>query len=103
MCKEWREDFKKFYDWSIENGWKEGLEIDRIDSGKDYEPSNCRYITKAKNSRRSSQSKLDWDKVEFIRENKDKMTTKELSIMFSVHPSTIKSVLSYKTWDPAVV
>lgn len=49
VCKEWKNNFKNFYDWSIKNGWKQGLEIDRIDVNGNYEPSNCRYITHLKN------------------------------------------------------
>jgi hypothetical protein len=44
MCDEWLNNFKSFYDWSMENGWRKDLTIDRIDSNKNYEPSNCRYI-----------------------------------------------------------
>lgn len=43
LCSEW-EDFQSFYDWSINNGYKEKLTIDRIDSTKGYEPSNCRWV-----------------------------------------------------------
>lgn len=43
VCKEWSEDFKVFYDWSIENGWNKELSIDRIDNTKDYTPDNCRW------------------------------------------------------------
>ncbi|WP_157351241.1 RusA family crossover junction endodeoxyribonuclease [Aliarcobacter butzleri] len=46
ICKEWLNDFKAFYDWSISNGWQEGLSIDRIDSKGNYNPSNCRWATK---------------------------------------------------------
>lgn len=45
VCNEWKNDFMSFYNWSINNGWEEGLTIDRIDVEKDYTPSNCRYIT----------------------------------------------------------
>ncbi len=62
MCDEWKNDFKAFHDWAIENGYKEEktdkglnvLTIDRIDVNGNYEPSNCRFVTnkeQAKNKR----------------------------------------------------
>lgn len=41
----WKNDFKSFYDWSLLNGYKKGLVIDRIDGTKDYTPQNCRWTT----------------------------------------------------------
>lgn len=52
VCDEWL-DFKSFYTWAINNGWKEGLTIERVDSSKDYEPDNCEFITLGENSRRN--------------------------------------------------
>lgn len=49
-CSEW-EDFDVFVDWAIRSGYKDGLEIDRIDGDKEYSPENCRWTTHKKNSR----------------------------------------------------
>ena len=48
VCNEWdslNNGFDNFCKWAIENGYKQGLSIDRIDSSKGYYPENCRWIT----------------------------------------------------------
>lgn len=46
ICSEWKNDFKTFYNWAIDNGWKPNLTIDRINNDGDYEPNNCRFVTR---------------------------------------------------------
>ena len=43
------ESFLNFYNWGINNGYKQGLEIDRINNDGNYEPSNCRFISRKEN------------------------------------------------------
>lgn len=46
--------FESFRDWAIDNGYEEGLTLDRINSNEDYEPSNCRWVTLAEQQRNKS-------------------------------------------------
>ena len=50
VCGTWKNDFKMFYEWCIENNHKKGLQIDRINNDGNYEPSNCRFVTPKENN-----------------------------------------------------
>lgn len=56
VCKEWLDDFINFYNWAINNGYNNGLSLDRINNDGNYEPSNCRWATAEEqaNNRRNS-------------------------------------------------
>ena len=49
-CPDW-DDFDAFASWAINNGYKIGLEIDRIDNAKGYSPENCRWVDHKTNTR----------------------------------------------------
>lgn len=78
----WNKSFSSFLYWAIKNGYKEGLEIDRIDNNKDYEPSNCQFNTHKGNNR----NKRDNRYIEF---NGDKKALAEWSEIFGLNSKTI--------------
>lgn len=54
ICDEWLKDPKLFEKWSLENGYKYNLSIDRVDSNGNYCPENCRWVTIEDNARYKS-------------------------------------------------
>lgn len=67
VCDEWVRSFEAFYDWCINNGYKDGMEIDRIDVDGDYEPSNCRFISHMINSQTRSNARCTLDQAREIK------------------------------------
>src|ERR1700690_13838 len=45
VCEEWLNDFMSFYNWAINNGWSEGLTLDRINNANGYSTFNCKFST----------------------------------------------------------
>lgn len=60
VCDEWRNDFSTFEQWANTNGYRDDLTIDRINSNKNYEPSNCRWISRGENSARIHRDVRYW-------------------------------------------
>lgn len=58
VCDEWQEwtGLVEFLEWALENGYKRGLQIDRIDNDGPYAPWNCRWVTPKENSRNKRNS-----------------------------------------------
>ena len=57
VCDEWH-DPNVFMDWALANGYKPGLQIDRIDNNGGYGPSNCRWTTAKEQARNTRRNRL---------------------------------------------
>ncbi|MDR9419490.1 hypothetical protein [Gracilimonas sp.] len=44
ICDEWENSYLEFKTWALENGYEEGLTIDRKNNDKGYHPGNCRFV-----------------------------------------------------------
>ncbi|MFY0744746.1 hypothetical protein AB1K09_19965 [Solibacillus silvestris] len=89
ICDEWLNDFAKFKEWALNNGYKESLSIERHNVNGNYEPSNCSWIelNEQANNRRSTK----W--VHY--EGKD-ISLKELSELTNINYGTLAR--RYKTY-----
>lgn len=56
VYEEWLKDPMAFQQWAIDNGWHEGLTIDRINIDGNYCPSNCRWVPFSVNAKWTSRS-----------------------------------------------
>lgn len=83
ICEEWKhlEGFINFYNWAMENGYKENLTLDRIDVNGNYEPNNCRWIALEEQYKNMTINKF------FMYEGK-KYTQNELCRKFNIIPTT---------------
>lgn len=51
VCEEWKENFRSFAKWAVDNGWEKGISIERKNHDGMYCPENCTFITMAEQAR----------------------------------------------------
>ena len=81
VCDEWLE-YKPFHEWAYSNGYKEGLTIDRINNNGNYEPLNCRWVT------RTTQNNNTRKNV-FLEIDGDIKTVSEWARLYNLQPATV--------------
>lgn len=96
VCARWDRSYQEFYDWSMTNGYKKGLTIDRKDNDGNYTPDNCRFVTNAENIRNSRAAKLNWNKIKEIR--KSNLPKKYLASTYGVTASQIYRIKNNQSW-----
>lgn len=89
VCDEWVNNSRAFVLWALENGYKPGLTIDRIDNDGDYEPGNCRFVTRSENSSRSS-------RANFVSVNGQTLNITQWSKVLGINRSRLQRVYCKK-------
>jgi len=94
-------DFLTYKQWAMPNGYKDGLEIDRIDNDKGYFPCNIQYVTRKINGRKTRRIKLTMPKATEIRKmyQSGEFSQRRLADIFNVSNTTVCFILQNKIWS----
>jgi len=92
ICNEWENNAKAFYDWAINNGYKKGLQIDRINNDGNYCPENCRFVNTKIQSRNKSSNRI-------LTHNGISKTVIEWAEYLKIPSTTILSRLNNLKWS----
>lgn len=94
VCEEWLGEHgaENFINWALQNGYTDNLTIDRIDTNGNYEPSNCRWVTKKEqaNNRRSNR---------ILEYKGKKQTMKQWADELGINYSTLKMRITKYHWS----
>ena len=95
-------DYLEFKKWSILNSYEpnKNLQIDRVDSNKNYSPDNCRWVDAKTNQRNRDCIILNEEKANEIRTLiYSGLDDIEISKMYKVHKDTIRDIRTGRTWN----
>ena len=89
---EWLENFINFHNWAISNGYKLGLQIDRIDVNGNYEPNNCRWV----NAKQQANNKRNNHHLTYKGETHSMMEWAEI---LNVNYNTLRGRITHSNWS----
>lgn len=92
VCHEWDGYPIEFKTWALENGYSEGLTIDRIDNDKGYCPENCRFVTIKQNMNNKSNTI-------FLNIDGERITLRDAAEKYKIHWSVISQRVKKLKWD----
>lgn len=99
MCDEWKNDFKAFYNWAIQNGWKKGMQIDKDIKARElemvpllYSPKFCQFVTPKKNGNNKSNN-------HYIEYNGITKTLQEWSEEYNLPCETLRRRIKKLKWE----
>jgi hypothetical protein len=95
VCDAWL-DFEKFY---ADMGPSNGLTIDRRDNDGNYDPSNCRWATRAIQQRNNSRTRLTEEIVADIRSmHASGQLQKTIAEKYGISDAYVSQIVNFKIW-----
>lgn len=96
----WKECPDKFFEWALENGYKDNLSLDRKNGSMSYLPDNCRWITVTEQNRNARTNVLCEEIVKMIKkEDRAIMTVQMIADKYGLKRLTVSAVLNNYTWN----
>lgn len=95
VCAEWldkEKGFENFYNWAMQNGYREDLSIDRIDVNSNYEPNNCRWVTRIEQCNNKTTNHI-------IKYNGEYHTLSEWCKILNLNYKTVIQRINKSKWD----
>jgi hypothetical protein len=110
VCDDWKTNPISFYQWCLDNDWRKGVALDRIDSNSDYCPENCQFLDLSENLKKmhrdnfmagekAPNAKLSALQVEEIRKLLAlEVPCTKIAKKYCVYKSTIQAIKSGQNW-----
>ena len=107
ICPEW-DDYAVFRQWMLDQGYRPGLQLDRIDNDDGYYPANCRLCTRTeqmqnrrlpsrhKTGKRYARRFFTEDDVYAIRESN--LSYSALGKIYDIHNTHARNIKLRRAW-----
>ena len=92
VCDEWRASFQNFDRWAMNNGYCEGLSIDRIDNDSNYCPENCRWVSRNEQANNKRTTRM-------VTYNGETHAIAEWAEILGIKRETLYDRIIRKQWD----
>ena len=108
VCQEWRDSFRAFKQWALQNQYRDGLQLDRIDNDQGYSPENCRFVTASENQRNKrlrdqplrNYTRVTPEDVRAIRQLiEEGVSQREIGHRFGICHATVWAIKTRRTWS----
>lgn len=100
VCPEWS-DFDVFREWAIENGYRNGLTLDRRDNDGNYSSMNCRWVgvsDQAKNRRPGMNGHFKLSEQHAREIKHSELSLSVLALRYGVCHKTVWNIKNEKSW-----